>query len=99
MRKLLIIAIAGIFLTGCAAQVQSPAFGALFTDVKAPLLVTSNSGSSKVGTANCTSILGLVATGDASIEEAAKSAGIKRIHQSGNILVIYAKYTVYVYGE
>lgn len=103
MRKLMIVAVAAWLLTGCAAQVQSPAVGFIFTDVKAPLLVTSNSGSSKVGTASCTSILGLIATGDASVDEAAKSAGIKRIHhvdyQSENILGIYAKYTVFVYGE
>ncbi len=50
-----------------------------------------------------TSVLGIYASGDASIDAAAKSAGITKIHhvdeQSTNILGFFAKYTVYVYGE
>ncbi|HKJ42899.1 MAG TPA: TRL-like family protein [Sunxiuqinia sp.] len=91
-----------LFFTSCAA-VKSPLLGSLYTDVKAPVAVTSNSNSSKVGSAEATSILGLVATGDASIEAAAKSAGITKIHHvdeySTSILGVYATYTVYVYGE
>jgi hypothetical protein len=45
----------------------------------------------------------LIATGDASIDSAAKSAGIKTIHhvdyQSKSILGLYAEFTVIVYGE
>jgi hypothetical protein len=45
----------------------------------------------------------LVATGDASIEAAAKSAGITKIHHvdyhSKNILGIIGTFTVMVYGE
>lgn len=96
-----LIAIASL-LVGCAA-VSSPLIGGLYTDVKAPFAVTSNSGASKVGTAEAASVLGIIATGDASIEAAAKSAGIKTIHhvdyQAFSILSFYAKYTVFVYGE
>lgn len=85
------------------AMVKAPLSGFLYTDVKAPLVATSNSGASKVGTSEATSILGWVATGDASIDAAARSAGISKIHhvdeQSTNILGIIAKYKVYVYGE
>ena len=92
-----------LLLTSCAAGVKSPLIGTLFTDVKASLAVTSNSGSSKVGTAEATSILGIVATGDASIEAAAKKAGISKIHHvdehSFNVLGIIARYKVIVYGE
>ena len=105
MKKLFIyfgaIVIALSFI-GCAA-VSSPLVGGLYMDVKAPLAVTSSSGSSKVGTAEATSILGIIATGDASIEAAAKKAGITTIHhvdfQAMSILSLFAKYTVYVYGE
>ena len=68
-----------------------------------PPLATSNPVATKVGTAEVTSILGLVATGDASINTAAQSAGITRIshvdYEAKSILGVYAKYTVYVYGE
>lgn len=103
MRKILAIGIVAILLSSCAAQVATPALGLLYTDVKAPLIATSNSGSTKVGSAECISVLGIVATGDASIEAASKDGNIKRIHhvdyQSTNVLGIFAKFKVYVYGE
>jgi hypothetical protein len=81
----------------------SPVAGGLYTDVKAPVTATANPTYSKVGTASCSSILGIIGTGDASIEAAAKNGGITKIHhvdyRSTSILGIYAKYTVYVYGE
>jgi hypothetical protein len=44
------------------------------------MAATSNSGSSKMGSVECASILGLFATGDASIETAMKNGGITKIH-------------------
>jgi hypothetical protein len=71
--------------------------------VKSPLIATSNAGASKVGTAKASSILGWFATGDASIDAAAKSAGITKIHhvdvQTSSVLGLIAKYEVFVYGE
>ncbi|NDV80519.1 TRL-like family protein [Bacteroides sp. 51] len=100
-----------IFITVCAVSalifsscgtIQSGISGALYTDVKSPVAVTSNSGSSKVGTSNASMIIG-IATGDASIEAAAKSAGITKIHHvdshATNILGVYGKYVITVYGE
>lgn len=105
MKRLSMIAMLGVsifFLSSCA-QVKSPLTGFIYTDVKAPFAVTSNSGASKVGSAEATSILGWVATGDASIQTAANSAGITKIHhvdeQVSNVLGIFAKYKVVVYGE
>jgi hypothetical protein len=102
MKKLAFVVGGAMLLSSCA-MVKSPLFGTLYLDVKAPHSATSNSGSSKVGTAEAQSILGLVATGDASIDAAAKSAGITKIHHidehSTNILGIIAKYKIYVYGE
>ncbi len=103
MKNLLFIGIISLFLFSGCAMVQSPVFSGIYTDVKAPLAVTGNSGASKVGTAEASSILGIIATGDASIDAAAKSAGITKIHhvdyQAKNIIGVYATYTVYVYGE
>ena len=103
--KLLLVAlvlVTATFLTSCA-MATSPAMGSIYTDVKAPVTATANSSSSKMGTGSVTSILGIVATGDASIESAAKNAGITKIHHvdyhTMSVLGIYAKYTVTVYGD
>jgi hypothetical protein len=90
-------------LAGCAAYAVAPVTGFLYTDVQGPMTATESTGSSKVGTATCSSILGLVAQGDASIETAAKNGGITKIHHvdyySKSILGVYATFTVKVYGE
>jgi hypothetical protein len=92
-----------VLLSGCAAFAVAPVNGFLYSDVQAPMTATSNSGSSKMGEAECSSILGLVAQGDCSIETAAQNGGISQIHhvdyKSTNILGIYATFTVVVYGE
>ncbi|MCX6171534.1 MAG: TRL-like family protein [Flavobacterium sp.] len=91
------------FLISSCAMVKSPLSGYVYTGVKAPVTATSNSNSTKVGTSNATSILGWFAFGDASIDAAAKSAGISKIHhvdeQSTSVLGIFASYKVFVYGE
>jgi uncharacterized protein YceK len=100
--KLSLIIFITFALSGCAS-VKSPVVGLAYTEVKAPFAVTSNQGASKVGTAEAQSVLGLVATGDASIQTAAESAGITRIHhvdyESTSILGIIATFKVIVYGE
>lgn len=102
MRKVLGLIIIAGFLSSCAF-VSTPLTGFIYTDVKGPLAVTDNTGSSKVGTGKMQSILGIVATGDASIETAAKSAGITKIHHvdyhSTGVIGIIASFTVIVYGE
>lgn len=92
-----------VLLSSCSMVSTAPLSAGLYTDIKYPVAVTGNSNSSKVGSADATSILGLFATGDASVEKAAKSAGITKIHhvdaQASSVLGLYAKYAVYVYGE
>lgn len=104
MKKLLFVYAASILLlSSCAMSMMQPVTGTIYSEVKGPLAVTGNSGSSKVGTAECQSILGAVALGDASIEAAAKEAGITKIHhvdtESKSILGIIAWFKVVVYGE
>ena len=105
MKKLLtaIAITATVVLTGCAT---STPVGSLYTQVKLPVAVTEAKAAStklKVGKAECKSILGLVATGDASIDTAAKNAGITTIHhvdwEAENILGIIGTYRCVVYGE
>lgn len=86
--------------TGCA--VMAPLNGSLYTEVTAPVAVGPATGSSKVGEAKATSIVG-VALGDCSIETAMKNGGITKIHHVSsklkNILGVYAEYITVVYGE
>ncbi len=101
----LLIALA-MMASGCAT-VRSPVTGFAFTDTKAPewsLAVATNAQKGdKVGKAMCTSILGLVATGDCSLEAAMKNGGITKVkhvdYASKGILGIYAEYNTVVYGE
>ena len=91
---------AALLGTGC---VKSPVVGGVYTDVKDGLAVTGNAGSSKVGTAEVKGYVGVVAMGDASIQTAAREAGITRIHhedyQSKSYLGVYPIYTIIVYGD
>ncbi|MFI3320529.1 MAG: TRL-like family protein [Rikenellaceae bacterium] len=102
MKKIFIMAFAAAAFASCSA-VKSPLIGAFYTDVKDGLAVTSSAGSSKVGTAKATGYVGVYAAGDASIQAAAKSAGISTIHHvdyhSTSILGIITNYTIYVYGK
>ncbi|NIR62256.1 MAG: hypothetical protein GWN00_00465, partial [Aliifodinibius sp.] len=69
----------------------------------APLIATDSPEYSKTGVSEATSILGIVATGDASIDAAMKNGGITKIHHvdfhSTSVLGIYAKFKVIVYGD
>ena len=105
MKKLLtaIAITAAVALTGCAT---STPVGSIYTQLKLPVAVTEFKATStklKVGKAECKSILGMVATGDASIDTAAKNAGITVIHhvdwEAENILGIIGTYRCVVYGE
>jgi hypothetical protein len=90
---------ATVVLSSCA----SLGVGSLYTDATMPLTATSNSVGSKVGSSEATNILGLVMTGDAGINAAAKNGGISKIshvdYEMYGILGIFAKMTTVVYGE
>ena len=105
MKKLIVsasLAALTVFFTGCATPFP---VGGIVTDVQLPVLATSNpiNKGSKKGEAVCESYFGLFATGDASIEEAAKDGGITKIThvdwKAKNILGVYGEYIVTVYGE
>lgn len=84
-------------------MVKSPVTGFIYTGTSSPVSVTSNPLGSKKGEASATSILGWVSFGDASIQKAAKEAGITKIshvdEKSTSVLGVYAQYTVVVYGD
>ena len=104
----IVLAMACVLLAGCAGFMQAPVvppLGFVFTDYKAPLdadYAGANLGS-KVGTASTMNILGLVALGDASVKTAAGSSGISAVqcadYEFFNVLGIYSKFTLIVYGD
>lgn len=99
--KLAVALIAAGMLAGCATSVP---LGGLYTELKLPIAATSNNGkSTKTGTAECMSVLGLVATGDCSIEAAKKNGGITKVNHidwdARNILGIIGNYKTVVHGE
>ena len=103
MKKILAacaLAVVALMGTGC---VKSPVSGFAYTDIKDGMAVTGNAGSSKVGTAEVKGYVGLVALGDASIQTAAREAGITRIHhvdyQTKSYVGLYTVYTIIVYGD
>lgn len=99
-----LVAVSLLATSGCAAvATRAPVTGFLYSDVAAGENISSNAGTTKQGEACAASILGLIGTGDASINAAAKEGGIAKIAyvdgKSSNILGIYAKYCTVVYGE
>ena len=97
-----VIALVGLSLSGCQI-VASPMAGVIYNETKYGNTATDEAGASKEGKACGQSILGWVATGDASIKTAAANGGIKNIkyvdYDAKNILGIYGEYTTTVYGD
>lgn len=97
------LAVLLVALTGCVAPTGAPIMGGIYSNVTGPGAVGDlSAGFSKVGQAEAKGIV-VVATGDASINTAARSAGITKINhvdvQYMNILGVYGKVTTTVYGE
>ena len=93
-------------LTGCITAPFVPPTGMAFSQFEAPLDVdfqNTDMAGMKKGTAETISILGLIATGDASSQAAAQNGGITKIvhadYEYFNILGVFQKTTVVVYGK
>ncbi len=97
----LIIPFFALALNGCASYLPH---GMLYVGTTGAISAATGSVSySKVGVAESTSILGLVATGDSSIKAAVQNGGIKKIkyvdYKVENILGVFGKYQTIVYGD
>lgn len=90
-----------IFSVGCATA-RAPLTGVFYTATQSGLAATPQAGP-KWGEACASSILGMVATGDASIEAARRNGGITSIasvdEKASSILGIYATYCTIVRGK
>lgn len=96
-----LVAVLGLTASGCATAIPA---GALYTEVSFPVSVASGDISyTKIGQATSNSYFGLVATGDSSIETAARNGNITKIkmidYKAKNILGFMGEYTTYVYGD
>ena len=102
MKKVFLFVCTVFTLSSCAI-VNAPVNGAIYQKTQSAGSATANTLGSKKGEATATSILGLVAYGDASIQKAAKEAGITKIshvdQKSKSVLGLFSKYTVIVYGD
>lgn len=107
MKRTFIALSLAALVTGCASA-PSPVPGFVYTEVSAPHYVGDNIASTSIssmkrGEATVSTILGLFATGNASVEAAARNGGITKIshvdYQSKSILGFYATFTTVVYGQ
>lgn len=102
MKKLLVVmALACFVLGGCASYMP---LGVIYTGVQGPMAAGGGAVKySKVGKSEAQSVLGIIATGDASIQTAVKNGGITTIkyvdYHVENILGVIGKYTTTVYGD
>ena len=104
MRALVISLTLGLLLVvaGCAGA-PMPVNGMIFADVSGPYMATTNTKGSKEGKTECTSILGLVASGDCSIAAAMANGNITKVatvdYHTWSILGLYARVNTVVTGE
>lgn len=105
--SILIAALAVIVLAGCTTAIPR---GGIYSEMTLPALATGNKALTKttglkVGTSQCVSWFGMVATGDASIDAACQKMKITKIYHvdwkvvSEYPLGIKTVYTTTVYGE
>ena len=103
MKRIALPAVVMALVSGCIVAPFQPPMGAV-SIVNAPLSTEGDfSASTKCGKSTAVNILGIVSTGDCSIGAAVKSARLKKINHIDygylNIIGIFQKTTVYVYGE
>jgi len=90
-----------VIFTGCAVH---PTVGAIYQNIEAPVTATSSTEGLKTGESDtCTSILGLVATGNCSIENAKANSGITDVssvdYQITSILSLYSTGKTVIKGK
>lgn len=103
-KELLLLTAAGglLVLTGCQ-PVASPLMGILYNETKFGWEATSNTNATKEGKACANTIMGLVATGDASISAAKAAGGITEVahvdHSAKSVIGIIGEFCTIVKGK
>lgn len=97
------VALVALSFSSCAMVGTSAGVGVLYTEATDAVSATGNTVGMKVGKAKSTNVLGLVVIGNASINAAAKEAGITKIshvdRKVKSLLGLFATSEVIVYGE
>ncbi len=97
--KLAAVAALAVATTACATPYP---YGAFYTEGVLPVAAADGAGD-KEGRACMESILGLVATGDSSVDTAKKNGGITRVtsvdYEVENVLGVIGKYCTVVRGS
>ena len=104
MKKIIILLISlftSSLFTGCATTYP---VGIIYTNVKLPLTATQNKGkSTKLGVSTSNSYVGVVATGDSSIDRAVRNADIDEVQyidwHAKSILGFIGTYKTLVKGK
>ncbi len=103
MKKVFLAAMLAVVTLSFSSCGTVGMIGTIYTGYTAPAAVTSNELGDKVGTAATISVLGIVAVGDAGINQAAKSAGITKIShvdvKTISLLGLFTANKYFVYGE
>jgi len=98
----LIVAVGFPLISGCQI-VASPALGSIYTELQYGDTATTATGASREGKACVQTILGLVATGDASIVAAKRAGGITTVssvdHTAKSILGFFGEWCTVVKGN
>jgi hypothetical protein len=96
------IALVSLTLSGCQI-VASPLLGGIYNDTKYGFEATDEARAGREGKACATSILGWVATGDASIHAAKTAGGITKVasvdHSAKNIVGVFGEWCTIVRGN
>ncbi|MGA6828262.1 TRL-like family protein [Nitrospira sp. NS4] len=105
MKQTLVIGLLGlgvIAITGCQ-PVASPLMGLIYNETKFGYEATQSPNATKEGKACANTIMGLVATGDASITAAKAAGGITEVshvdHSAKSTLGIVAEFCTIVKGK
>lgn len=105
MRHLFALGVIGfglLSLTGCQ-PVASPLMGIFYNETKFGYVATTETGATKEGKACAQTVLGLVATGDASIAAAKAAGGITAVssvdHSAKSVVGITAEFCTIVKGK
>ena len=102
LKYLFLVSLSVLLFTGCATA-PTPVPGFLIGNVSYSGFVSAEQGGNKVGRATCKSILGIISSGDCSIEAAKRNGGITTVstvdYESTNVLGFYASYTTTVTGK
>ena len=102
--SLTLAALFSLSVSGCAVVAGGNAFasGFVYSGYKSPGQV-GTAQATKLGEACASSILGWIATGDASIDAAKKAGGISQLahvdHEQFSVLGIYATTCTIAYGQ